>query len=568
MTLGAWKSLPSMGDLWRRIRAWWRDPSIMRAFFCYAAVWLATATLFMVVGISACMELLSFAHRQVNPDAVNVSTGPYIFDDVSGDLVPASQMYVNDDPNTVVFVGLTAAARSMSSQAMGVTGAWDEDARVANATVELLRNSPSYLLFDWGGNYTEEDYRTAGGNPYDESSAVQVDNLAAYDATERASRVRTDKLFSTSVLGEGVLISNVGYYVMFDEDAGIMPVSLALRLVAGVLVPIAAYGGMAFLFFRRFYRRYIGGPLAVLGAAADRIASQDLDASVSEVPGRELGRLARAMEHMRESLLLAQRDLWHTAEDRRRLNAAFAHDLRTPVTVLKGTIEMARMRMDMKAGDGAAGCGLDGASDGSAAPVVAVPDRAVLDTLYEQVERLETYAKLMSRVAKLEDRAVARRTVLARDALDELERCATGYAASYKAHRELQVACGDGMRAAESAGTALHLDMQLVEEVLGNMLSNACAHAQKTIAVKIEHALDGMLVLTIVDDGRGFTAEALHRGCDPFYSEEKSAEHFGLGLNIARTLARLHGGDVVLGNREEGGACVVATFAVAPQREN
>lgn len=298
------------------------------------------------------------------------------------------------------------------------------------------------------------------------------------------------------------------------------------------------------------------------------------------------------MEGMRSSLLATQRELWRTAEDRRRLNAAFAHDLRTPVTVLKGTLEMARMKADR------AGSGED--------------VRKTLDTLSGQANRLESYAQLMSRVTKLEDREVMRSACAPSDVVRVLERQAAGYVATRGNGCKLLFSLGDGMRsagagdgsvavpdagsvagagdghvvvpdaerAAESCPEPLSIDMQLVEEVLGNLLGNACDHARSKVAVSVDLLQpeqgslaagargDVRLELVVTDDGRGFTAEALHHGCDPFYSEAKSAEHFGLGLNIARTLARLHGGAVELGNLEGGGACVTAMFAVDTNEEN
>ena len=71
-----------------------------------------------------------------------------------------------------------------------------------------------------------------------------------------------------------------------------------------------------------------------------------------------------------------------------------------------------------------------------------------------------------------------------------------------------------------------------------------------------------MLDLTVTDDGPGFSAEALRRGCESFFSEQKSAEHFGLGLTVASMLARLHGGSLELANDASGGALVHVTFAV------
>lgn len=582
-----------------RLRAWWRNPSIMRAFFVYALVWLVAASAVTLIAIDALMEVYYRVSEEHRSEHVEVNAGPYIYDAQTDELLRATPVYLQDFYEQVVFVAFTNSAQNYSSAGV-VAGGWNRDMQVVDATMELLRSDPSYRVSDWGGNYTEDDYLQTDGTPYDPEATVSVSDLPAYDARERAERLQTVEEFANTNLGEDVVLSNVAYYVSLDEASYLTWIDWTLRLVAGVGVPIVAFGGLAVLLFRRFYRRHIGGPLTVLEAAADRIARQDLDFQIGAVRGRELGRLGAAMEGMRSSLLATQRELWRTAEDRRRLNAAFAHDLRTPVTVLKGTLEMARMKADR------AGSGED--------------VRKTLDTLSGQADRLESYAQLMSRVTKLEDREVMRSACAPSDVARVLERQAAGYVATSGNGCKLLFSLGDGMRAAgagdggaaapdaggapgagvgHAAGSCLEhaavpdaehaaepcpellsIDMQLVEEVLGNLLGNACDHARSKVAVSVDLLQpkqgslaagargDVRLELVVTDDGRGFTAEALHHGCDPFYSEAKSAEHFGLGLNIARTLARLHGGAVELGNLEGGGACVTATFAVDTNEEN
>lgn len=582
-----------------RLRAWWRNPSIMRAFFVYALVWLVAASAVTLIAIDALMEVYYRVSEEHRSEHVEVNAGPYIYDAQADELLRATPVYLQDFYEQVVFVAFVNSAQNYSSTGV-VAGDWNRDMQVVDATMELLRSDPSYRVSDWGGNYTEDDYLQTDGTPYDPEATVSVSDLPAYDARERAERLQTVEEFANTNLGEDVVLSNVAYYVSLDEASYLTWIDWTLRLVAGVGVPIVAFGGLAVLLFRRFYRRHIGGPLSVLEAAADRIARQDLDFQIGAVRGRELGRLGAAMEGMRSSLLATQRELWRTAEDRRRLNAAFAHDLRTPVTVLKGTLEMARMKADR------AGSGED--------------VRKTLDTLSGQADRLESYAQLMSRVTKLEDREVMRSACAPSDVVRVLERQAAGYVATRGNGCKLLFSLGGGMRAAgaddggaaapDAGGAAapdaghaagpclehaavpdaghaaepcpelLSIDMQLVEEVLGNLLGNACDHARSKVAVSVDLLQpeqgslavgargDVRLELVVTDDGRGFTAEALHHGCDPFYSEAKSAEHFGLGLNIARTLARLHGGAVELGNLEGGGACVTATFAVDTDEKN
>lgn len=582
-----------------RLRVWWRNPSIMRAFFVYALVWLVAASAVTLVAIDALMEVYYRVSEEHRSEHVEVNAGPYIYDAQTDELLRATPVYLQDFYEQVVFVAFVNSAQNYSSAGV-VAGGWNRDMQVVDATMELLRSDSSYRVSDWGGNYTENDYLQTDGTPYDPEATVSVSDLPAYDARERAERLQTVEEFANTNLGEDVVLSNVAYYVSLDEASYLTWIGWTLRLVAGVGVPIVAFGGLAVLLFRRFYRRHIGGPLSVLEAAADRIARQDLDFQIGAVRGRELGRLGTAMEGMRSSLLATQRELWRTAEDRRRLNAAFAHDLRTPVTVLKGTLEMARMKANR------AGSGED--------------VRKTLDTLSGQADRLESYAQLMSRVTKLEDREVMRSACAPSDVARVLERQAAGYVATRGSGCKLLFSLGDGMRAAgagdgsvaapdagsvagagdghvvvpcperaaepdaeraaEPCPEPLSIDMQLVEEVLGNLLGNACDHARSKVAVSVDLLQpeqgslaagargDVRLELVVTDDGRGFTAEALHHGCDPFYSEAKSAEHFGLGLNIARTLARLHGGAVELGNLEGGGACVTATFAVDTNEEN
>lgn len=571
----------------------------MRAFFVYALVWLVAASAVTLVAIDALMEVYYRVSEEHRSEHVEVNAGPYIYDAQTDELLRATPVYLQDFYEQVVFVAFVNSAQNYSSAGV-VAGGWNRDMQAVDATMELLRSDPSYRVSDWGGNYTEDDYLQTDGTPYDPEATVSVSDLPAYDARERAERLQTVEEFANTNLGEDVVLSNVAYYVSLDEASYLTWIDWTLRLVAGVGVPIVAFGGLAVLLFRRFYRRHVGGPLSVLEAAADRIARQDLDFQIGAVRGRELGRLGAAMEGMRSSLLATQRELWRTAEDRRRLNAAFAHDLRTPVTVLKGTLEMARMKADR------AGSGED--------------VRKTLDTLSGQADRLESYAQLMSRVTKLEDREVMRSACAPSDVIRVLERQAAGYVATRGNGCKLLFSLGDGMRAAgagdgsvaapDAGGAAaagvehtaepcpghaaapdaeraaepcpepLSIDMQLVEEVLGNLLGNACDHARSKVAVSVDLLQpeqgslaagargDVRLELVVTDDGRGFTAEALHHGCDPFYSEAKSAEHFGLGLNIARTLARLHGGAVELGNLEGGGACVTATFAVDTNEEN
>lgn len=528
-----------------RLRVWWRMRPLGVTFTVYLAVYLAVATA-ASLGLIEVLSAWNNGYYELEVTLDNgltqrgpIDSGPYIYDPNTRELLPASELDLPGDGPYAVFIA---------------TGDWgtgsdyvpDGGRTISSlyATVGLVR-SGQVQLYDWGLNYNE-------GYPQEDilevNSTISADNLARYDELSRKGRAQSVELFESmtgadleETFGEG-LVSNTAYYAASQPPASLMPWILTL---ATGLAPVLAYGGLGLLTFRRFYRVHIAAPLAELAGAADRIAEQDLDFAIGTVRGRELGRLSETLEHMRASLLEAQRELWRTAESRRRLNAAFAHDLRTPITVLKGTVEMAQMRL--RRGD--------------------TLDVDALDALSSQVARLERYATSMGGLTKLEDRPVERERLSADVLRGELEHHVAGVVSARGSELDLELASRS-----ESAESIRHdmtvlLDLSLVEEVLDNLLSNACAHAVSSVT--FDMMVDaGILTLVVTDDGPGFTPEALHRGCDPFFSENKSAEHFGLGLNVSSVLCGLHGGEIALANAETGGARAIATFDVRPEREN
>lgn len=528
-----------------RLRVWWRMRPLGVTFTVYLAVYLAVATA-ASLGLIEVLSAWNNGYYELEVTLDNgltqrgpIDSGPYIYDPNTRELLPASELDLPGDGPYAVFIA---------------TGDWgtgsdyvpDGGRTISSlyATVGLVR-SGQVQLYDWGLNYNE-------GYPQEDilevNSTISADNLARYDELSRKGRAQSVELFESmtgadleETFGEG-LVSNTAYYAASQPPASLMPWILTL---ATGLAPVLAYGGLGLLTFRRFYRVHIAAPLAELAGAADRIAEQDLDFAIGTVRGRELGRLSETLEHMRASLLEAQRELWRTAESRRCLNAAFAHDLRTPITVLKGTVEMAQMRL--RRGD--------------------TLDVDALDALSSQVARLERYATSMGGLTKLEDRPVERERLSADVLRGELEHHVAGVVSARGSELDLELASRS-----ESAESIRHdmtvlLDLSLVKEVLDNLLSNACAHAVSSVT--FDMMVDaGTLTLVVTDDGPGFTPEALHRGCDPFFSENKSAEHFGLGLNVSSVLCGLHGGEIALTNAETGGARVIATFDVRPEWEN
>jgi C4-dicarboxylate-specific signal transduction histidine kinase len=109
------------------------------------------------------------------------------------------------------------------------------------------------------------------------------------------------------------------------------------------------------------------------------------------------------------------------------------------------------------------------------------------------------------------------------------------------------------------------LDGVQVTEAVAELVANALeADGVGTIIIRAAtEQPDGRLVISVIDDGPGLSEKGLRHACDPFYSEKKAGRQQGLGLARARRLAGLNGGDLVIRNRDEGGALASLIFADA-----
>jgi len=123
--------------------------------------------------------------------------------------------------------------------------------------------------------------------------------------------------------------------------------------------------------------------------------------------------------------------------------------------------------------------------------------------------------------------------------------------ADKEAAKGIQIVCQATSRSVVTA------DRGRLLQVLDNLLENAVHSAAQSIApggmVTITTRLDANFArIDITDDGRGFTPAALRHAMDPFYTTKDAGT--GLGLSISFEIVQAHGGELLLANRDGGGA--------------
>lgn len=244
----------------------------------------------------------------------------------------------------------------------------------------------------------------------------------------------------------------------------------------------------------------------------EHIRADDLDFSIPAVSTDELGQICAAFETMRLELMETNRELWRQAEERKRLNAAFAHDLRNPIAVLKGSLKLLRK---------------------------GTPDEQTMDRLESYTLRIEQYVEAMSSIQRIEQMPVRISEVTAFALRTELEETARLFAPTL----DITISMSD-------IGT-LRIDHGIFLNVAENLIGNAVRFARTKVEITLV-AEKNTLFLAVIDDGPGFPAELIKSGPKPFGKVEAGSEHFGMGLYSSSLLCLKHGGNLRLENSPAG----------------
>lgn len=300
----------------------------------------------------------------------------------------------------------------------------------------------------------------------------------------------------------------IGVYV---PDHFGFPWGFVLPLGAGVLLVV----GLATLWFSRRLVR----PLDALAVAARKFGEGDIAARAELRRDDELGDVGKAFDKMADrtaALISAQRQLM----------ADVSHELRTPLARIRVALELA-------------------AEDPHAAKDVLADVGTDLDEIDQLIADILTTARLDADTAP-----VAREPISVGELAD---RAATRFTARHPG-RTLEKSVDDAERAIEC-------DPALLRRALDNLLDNAAKYSEADKPVKLAVHPNGTAVdFEVVDKGIGMSKDELARAGTPFWRADGSRARrtggVGLGLALARRIARAHGGDISLDSAPGHGTTV------------
>ncbi len=293
--------------------------------------------------------------------------------------------------------------------------------------------------------------------------------------------------------------------------------SLDIALVVGLVAALIAAGAVAALLGRRILR-----PIEAVRAATHRMATGDYRQHVPVPDEEELAGLAHDVNAL--GLTLAE-----TEQRRTRLIGEVAHELRSPLTTIRASME--------------------GLIDG-----VLPPTEESFAAVADEAARLQRLADDLTLLSQAEEHAIPLRLEAS-----DLSELATRAAERLRPQYDLKEVT---IRIEPDPSLPVRVDPDRIAQVFTNLLGNALTHTPSGGTVTIRAGIEGSSGwVDVSDTGPGIPAVEFERVFDRFYRipNPNHPAGRGIGLTIARSIARAHGGDVTGASHGPGTG---ATFRV------
>ena len=321
---------------------------------------------------------------------------------------------------------------------------------------------------------------------------------------------------TTPVLIDKQFVGLVLVLVLESQSTGISHELGQLLSLPSTLVLMVATVVVALVVFNPARRR-----LAALEQAAQRLGGGDLTARAPQSGGDEIARVAAAFNHMASELETRDAALRTSDALRRQMMADVSHELKTPLTAMRGYIETLRM------------------------PEVALDferRERYFETIDRETRRLERIVKDLLDLARYEHGGV----VLQRRLFD-IERLFENVAGRHE--REAHTKAVAIRIHVDPLADQVVADPDRIEQAVENLVANAIRHTPSggTITLSATQA-DGVATVSVSDTGGGIAAEHLPHVFERFYKVDaaRAAESTGsgLGLSITKAIIERHGGTI------------------------
>ena len=271
------------------------------------------------------------------------------------------------------------------------------------------------------------------------------------------------------------------------------------------------------------WAKKISRELNPLLEASEEIRKQNLDFQVKKSNIQEFNTVLNSLEKMKVGLSESLRTNWREEEKKRNQISALSHDIKTPISIIKGNLELLE-ETDLTS-----------------------EQETYLNYIVKNTNRIGQYIETLMLVNKSNQvNELNFLEIRVEEFAEYIVKLTKEFTSTYKLNLIEEINYKNGF---------LIVDLKNFERSYLNILSNAKEHSAKNSTIKLLiYSKDENIEITILDQGHGFTDEDLLYATDQFYQGDKSRhskENHGIGLFVAEKIIKMHEGSLVLENRTD-----------------
>ena len=374
----------------------------------------------------------------------------------------------------------------------------------------LIPHTCNYGLFDKSYNYLEGNFNK------DTIEDAKLFLRQSEDYQKRYIVVERDKEICVIQYDISAHFAAPLLHQMFPSLELIVVISFFLMCIFLVI-------GTALLFAKKLKKE-----LAPVLEATQQIKEKRLEFEVKSSKIQEFNDVLNSIRDMKIALAESLKKEWETEERRKEHISALAHDIKTPLTVIKGNAELLMEE-------------------------IITPDmKEYIECIDRSSDQIENYICLLIEATRgqvgLEMKVGP---IKARDFAKQIIEESTTLCRSYQIHLMKQVSVTDKI---------LMIDQQSISRAVLNVVKNALEHTDKKKEIRLSFLEEAhALTIQIEDFGSGFTKEALKKATQQFFTQNvaRTGTHYGLGLYMTRQVVEGHGGKLTYTNKENGEGALV-----------
>lgn len=274
------------------------------------------------------------------------------------------------------------------------------------------------------------------------------------------------------------------------------------------------------LLLSKFYGKQISYKLLPLQNATEKIRNKDLAFEIQYSGIEEIDAALQSLDSMKAELKYSLEKQWKIEQTKKAQISALAHDLKTPLTVVRGNVEML--------------CDTEQTEE----------QKEYTRYIIKNADQMEQYVQMLIDIAKAEAGYPLRiENIGTRTFLSNLYVQINALASV----KRINVKTDE-----KNLPDIVNIDASLIQRAIINVISNAVDYSPEhgTIWFSVS-AENSKIRFTITDSGKGFSPEDLRNATSQFYqgdSSRSSKLHYGMGLFIADSIIKQHGGTLIVAN--------------------